>query len=357
MTTTRKSNLELLRIIGILMIVMMHFCGQGGFSAANNPAVAFLGSAGRLSVNIFLLIGCWFMVDATFRPERIVKLYLQVVFYSVPITLLMFALGEYGGFRNLFQGLVPFFGRSVWFASAYISLIAMSPFLNKAFLLPISALRKLVLLLFILFVVVSTIPNFSPIDYVADFTWFCVVYVFTGWAKRDRLFDRLGSKWPCLALSVLMYGALCSAACWFPLGGLAAYWATNIKSAPAFLIALFVFAFFLKLDIGSRKWINLAARSVFAVYIIHQIPAFMQYEWHTLFRADWLAHQSVAAQAIGIPAVAAIVFAGASLVDALRLRLEPHYLRMPPVQWLIRRISQALASCLRTGPTCRCSRP
>lgn len=27
---TRQSNLELLRIIGILMIVMMHFCGQGG---------------------------------------------------------------------------------------------------------------------------------------------------------------------------------------------------------------------------------------------------------------------------------------------------------------------------------------
>ena len=334
-TTSRASNIELLRILGILMIVMMHFCGQGGFPVVHNPAVAFLASAGRLSVNIFLLIGCWFMVDAPFRPARIVKLYLQVVFYSIPITLLMLAMGEDGGFRNLFQGLVPFFGRSVWFASAYISLIALSPFLNKVFLLPLPALRKLVLLLFILFVVVSTIPNFSPIDYIADFTWFCVVYIFTGWAKRDRFFERLGNKWLCLSFAALMYGALCSLACWLPLGGLVGYWSANIKSAPAFAIALFTFAFFLKLDIGCRKWINFAARSVFAVYVIHQIPAFMHYEWHTIFHADWLIRQSVVMQSVGIPAVAVLVFAGASLIDALRIWLEPHYLALRPVQWLV----------------------
>ena len=332
---TRQSNLELLRIVGILMIVMMHFTSQADIPTSGNLFAILLSSGGRIAVNIFLLIGCWFMVDAPFRAKRIVKLYLQVVFYSIPITLLMLAMGEDGGFRNLFQGLVPFFGRSVWFASAYISLIALSPFLNKVFLLPLPALRKLVLLLFILFVVVSTIPNFSPIDYIADFTWFCVVYIFTGWAKRDRFFERLGNKWLCLSLAALMYGALCSLACWLPLGGLVGYWSANIKSAPAFAIALFTFAFFLKLDIGCRKVINFAARSVFAVYIIHQIPTFMHYEWHTLFRADWLIQQSAVIQAIGIPAVAILVFAGASLIDTLRIWLEPRYLALRPVRWLV----------------------
>lgn len=335
----RTSNLELLRIIGIMMIIMMHFCGQGGLSATHNPAVAFLASAGRLSVNIFLLIGCWFMVDAPFRPERIAKLYLQVVFYSVPITLLMLAMGECGGFRNLAQGIIPFFGRSVWFASAYISLIALSPFLNKIFLLPLPSLRRLVVLLFAFFVIVSTIPNFSPIDYVADFTWFCVIYIFTGWARRDRFFERLGSKWLCLALAALTYGALGASICWFQLGGLAYYWSANIKSAPAFFIALFTFAFFLKLDIGSRKWINRAARSVFAVYIIHQIPAFMHYEWHVLFRADWLAHQTVAVQAIGILSVAISVFIAASMIDIVRLKIEPLYLKSRPVKWFTEKLA------------------
>lgn len=342
---TRQSNLELLRIIGILMIVMMHFTSQSGISTGGNPLAILLSSGGRVAVNVFLLIGCWFMVDAPFRAERIVKLYLQVVFYSIPITLLMFAIGEGGGFRNLFQGLVPFFGRSVWFASAYISLIALSPFLNKVFLLPLAALRKLVLLLFVLFVIVSTIPNFSPIDYIADFTWFCVIYIFTGWAKRDQFFDRLGSRGLCLALALLTYGSLCSAACWLPLGGLVTYWLANIKSAPSFLVALFTFAFFLKLDIGSKRWINLAARSVFAVYVIHQIPAFVHYEWHTIFRADWLSQQSVAAQALGIPAIAILVFVGATLIDTLRIWLEPHYLRLRPVKWLVDRITVSVPHC------------
>ena len=90
-----------------------------------------------------------------------------------------------------------------------------------------------------------------------------------------------------------------------------------------------------KLDIGCRKWINFAARSVFAVYVIHQIPAFMHYEWHTLFRADWLIQQSAVIQAIGIPAVAILVFAGASLIDTMRIWLEPHYLALRPVRWLV----------------------
>ena len=336
---TRQSNLELLRIIGILMIVMMHFCSQGGIAANGSLPIALLTSGGRIAVNLFLLIGCWFMVDTSFRPERVVKLYLQVAFYSIPITLLMLVLGEAGGFRNVLQGLVPFFGRSVWFASAYISLIFLSPFLNKVFLLPLYALRKLVLLLSVLFVIVSTIPNFSPVDYIADFTWFCVIYIFTGWAKRDHFFERLGNKWGCLALSILMYCVLCALTCWGSLGGLANYWTANIKSGPAFAIAIFTFAFFLKLDIGSIKGINFAARSVFAVYIIHQIPAFVHYEWRTLFRAEWLAQHPPVVQALGIFTVAVTVFVGATLIDSLRIWLEPSYLRLSLVQRLIGKLS------------------
>lgn len=344
---TRTSNLELLRIIAILMIVMGHFCGQGGIPA-NDSLPLLLLSSGGMAVNLFLLLGCWFMVDAPFRPERIVRLYLQVVFYSIPITLLMFVLGEDGGFRNLAQGLIPFFGRSVWFASAYISLIILSPFLNRIFALPLPALRRLVAILLVLFVLVSTIPNFSPLDYIADFTWFCVVYIFTGWTKRDRLFDRLGGKWRCLAVAALTYGTLCALIRWTPLNGLASYWAANIKSAPSFLFGLFTFAFFLKWDLGSRNWINLAARSVFAVYIIHQIPAFMHLEWHTIFHSNWLSSQSAAVRTFGVPAVAFAVFVAASGIDLIRLKLEPLYLNLRPIRAFTRLLARTLG-----GAECR----
>lgn len=37
---------------------------------ANGIINAFLGSGGRIAVNIFLLIGSWFMVDTTIRPIK-----------------------------------------------------------------------------------------------------------------------------------------------------------------------------------------------------------------------------------------------------------------------------------------------
>lgn len=320
------------------MIVMMHFCGQGGLSSAGDPAVAFLGGGGRMAVNIFLLIGCWFMVDSPFRPERIAKLYAQVLWYSIPITLAMWAIGEHGSVRNVIQGLVPFFGRSVWFASAYISLIALSPFLNRVFLLSLRDLRRLMLLLAVLYGIVSTIPNFSPIDYVADFTWFCVVYLFVGWAKRERLFDRLPEAKACLALSLLAYCAVSFATCWTSARPLTIYWMSNIKSLPSFLIALFAFVGFLKLDIGTKPIVNFAARSVFAVYIVHQIPAFMNFEWHTIFKVDSVATMSCAHRAACIVLIALSVLLCASLVDLIRLRLEKAYLQTRPFVWLTKKL-------------------
>jgi len=295
-----------MRIVAILPIIAWHFLGHGGIMSATRPDTIFLGMGGRMAVNIFLILGCWFMTDADVRPARALKLYVQVAFYSIPITVLMMFLGESGGFRNIFQGLAPFFGRSVWFASAYISLILISPFLRRAFALERRELTRLAGLLFVLFCIVSTIPNFSPIDYVADFCWFCVVYIMTGWAKRANFFDRLPGKWTCLALAVGTYAALCAAICWTPAAPLASYWLQNIKALPSLAIALFVFAFFLKLDIGTVRWINLAARSVFATYIIHQIPAFFHFEWFRIFRSDDIARLAMPER---IVATAGVVFA------------------------------------------------
>jgi len=319
MSPERKSNFELMRIVAILPIVAWHFLGQGGVMGAARPDTIFLGMGGRMAVNIFLILGCWFMTDAGSNPKRALKLYLQVAFYSIPITLLMMVLGESGGFRNIFQGLVPFFGRSVWFASAYISLILVSPFLQRAFDLPRRELTRLAGLLFVLFCIVSTIPNFSPIDYVADFCWFCAVYVMTGWAKRENFFARLPGKWTCLVLAVGLYAVLCAAICWTPAAPLASYWLQNIKSLPSLAIAVFVFAFFLKLDIGAVRWINLAARSVFATYIIHQIPAFIHFEWFRIFRAGEIARFTMPERIGATVGVVLVVFAGAWIIDGFWL--------------------------------------
>lgn len=340
----RKSNLELLRILAMLAIVSGHLLSQSslaGVEGTNHILAMLLGSGVRIGVNVFLLLGVWFMVDARFKAERIVRLYLEVVFYSVPITCCMLLAGHAGGARNVIQGLLPFFGRSVWFASAYISLIALSPFLNKVFLLPKRSQQVLLGLLVILFCIVPTIPCSTPLDYLADFTWFCVVYLLVGMWKKSNMGMRFRGTWRFLLAGMVSYLALVAARCVPQTQVVADYWIVNIKSLPNFICAVFVFVGFMRLDIGSSRCVNAAARSVFAVYIIHQVPAFIQLQWNTIFRADQLLDVSPLVFACGTIGIALAVFIGASVIDSFRRRfLEPFYMSFAPVKWLVSRIAK-----------------
>ena len=340
----RKSNLELLRILAMLAIVSGHLLSQSSLAdveGTNHILAMLLGSGVRIGVNVFLLLGVWFMVDAKFKAERIVRLYLEVVFYSVPMTIGLYLAGQAGGMRNVIQGLLPFFGRSVWFASAYISLIALSPFLNKLFLLPKRSQQVLLGLLVILFCIVPTIPCSTPLDYLADFTWFCVVYLLVGMWKKSDLGTRFRGKWRFLLAGVVSYLALVAARCVPQTQPVADYWIVNIKSLPNFICAVFFFVGFLRLDIGSNRCINAAARAVFAVYIIHQVPAFIHFQWNTIFRADQLLGVSPLVFACGTIGIALAVFIGASIIDFFRRRyLEPLYMSFAPVKWLVSKIDK-----------------
>ena len=77
--TNRKSNFELLRIIAMMLIVMGHLGGQGFesdiLSKSKQIFVVLVGSGARIAVNLFLMIGIWFMIEASFSGARIMKLY------------------------------------------------------------------------------------------------------------------------------------------------------------------------------------------------------------------------------------------------------------------------------------------
>ena len=339
----RKSNLELLRILAMLAIVSGHLLSQTSLvdvTGTNLILASLLGSGVRIGVNVFLILGVWFMVDAKFKAERIVRLYLEVFFYSVPITLCMLLVGEAGGIRNVMQGLFPFFGRSVWFASAYISLIAISPFLNHFFTLPPRTQRMFLAVLILFFCLVPTIPCSTPLDYVADFTWFCVVYLVIGIIKKENLLERLHGTRRFLFAGCAVYLSLVGMKFVPVAQPVVDYWIVNIKSLPNFLCAFLVFLGFLRWDIGVVKWINFLARSVFAVYIVHQTPAFIHFQWEVLFHADSLAHASPAVFAGGVLGISFAVFLVVSAFDLIRIRfLEPCYMASLPAKWINSKIS------------------
>ena len=96
----RQSNLELLRVVAMLMVVVLHSTFTTfGYARANmvqaHPA-RWLGIITAASVcmgcvNLFVLITGWF--GTSFRPRGIVRILLQVVFVSVVMTAFAYAMG------------------------------------------------------------------------------------------------------------------------------------------------------------------------------------------------------------------------------------------------------------------------
>ena len=130
----RKSNIELLRIICMILLIAHHCVIHGG--AINNEVGMnwfiswFLVPVGKICFVAFLAISSWFLVDKTFKSERFFKTWLQVLFYSLGGALLAFMLGAPMTWRNWFSAFLPITGNSHGFAAAYLAFYLTTPFLG-----------------------------------------------------------------------------------------------------------------------------------------------------------------------------------------------------------------------------------
>ena len=95
----RKANLELLRIVLMIGIVFGHGFLWGGvqdklvFPSALYCIVRVLHTIEIPSVNCFVMLSGYFLITAEFKISRILKFWLQVIFYSVVLYLLLAIFG------------------------------------------------------------------------------------------------------------------------------------------------------------------------------------------------------------------------------------------------------------------------
>ena len=295
---SRQSNWELMRIVAMLMIVAGHFINQSQYMLCVPRGGiyewfgVYFGSGARIAVNMFLLLGCWFMVDATYRARRITKLYFNVWTLTVPITLVVLLLGYHSAGKDIVRGFVPFLGKALWFASAYLALVLVAPWLNKIFLLPQKSLRNLLLLLTCLINLWVTIYSFDRmedqwLDCLVSFMW---TYLFVGYYKRYCLLTF--NKWMVLFWGLGSYVLLTTLAhvtvnmdggVGHAIGHMANNFLTDYKTIPNLFIAMCFFYFFQNLHIGKVDCINYVAQGAFTTYIIHQTPVFIHVLWFDLY--------------------------------------------------------------------------
>ena len=95
----RNSSLELLRILSMIAIIGYHFYTQTAIGSADDSSVSactamFLGAFGRTGVNVFVIIGAWFLIDMRFKSMRLIRLYVPCFCYGLAITLVIVLTGH-----------------------------------------------------------------------------------------------------------------------------------------------------------------------------------------------------------------------------------------------------------------------
>lgn len=130
-------SLEWLRICSMLMIILLHSIDHSGVlenlkaGSALYYAEWFLYAAVQVCVNCFVLISGYFLVTARFKPAKLVLLWMEVVFYSGVIKVILMATGQIPvSITSLVSCLIPVFTGRYWFVTIYFGMYLLSPFLN-----------------------------------------------------------------------------------------------------------------------------------------------------------------------------------------------------------------------------------
>lgn len=283
----RDSNIELLRILMMIVIVAHHYVVNSGVfqlivntpprQAASEFRTMFallFGWGGKTAINVFLLITGYFMCRQEFKWHKVLFLAGEVVFYRWIIAAI-FLVSGYESFslkefvKTIF--VVPYdFGRG--FTSSFLGMYVLVPFINIFIqVLDKKKLEKLLVVLLVIFTGFSTFFFNSAFEYLG---WYVTMYLAGSYI---RLF---GAEW---MRNLRTTGFLCAGSLvlsWFSIAGIRFvslilnrnfpyyYFVADSNKVLAFLTACALFLFF-NLNIGKNRIINRFAASTFGVLMIH----------------------------------------------------------------------------------------
>lgn len=196
----REANLELLRIIAMLMVIALHYFGKGealisfGQEGYNyNTTISWIfESLSYCATNLYVLISGYFLVNSSFKIEKLIKLWIQILFYSLIIFAVcyLFHIGDPAEYADIYgkaHFVFPVLTKHYWFASIYIVFYLLSPFMAKL----VNALTKkqLSTLIIIMCIFYTTLLTTTVIlaydwhDKGMGIIWFFILFLIAGYIR------------------------------------------------------------------------------------------------------------------------------------------------------------------------------
>lgn len=162
----RNSNLELLRIIAIVMVLFLHSFGivNNMLNEFNSLVSIIINSICNMGVTLFILISGYFGIE--FKVKKMAKLHVKVLSLSIIILLIQIAFNMPLSREDIIKSFLPIISCKYWFLSCYFFLMILSPYINSF----IKNLNKKMYtnLLIITITLFSIIPTFFYFELTKD---------------------------------------------------------------------------------------------------------------------------------------------------------------------------------------------
>ncbi len=310
--SSRKSNLELLRILCMLFIVAHHLAVHGKYgdmpmTDLNRFVIQVLASGGKLGVNIYVLISGYFLINSTFKLQKIINTLFLTVFYSAAIYLsfVLFAPDVAFSFPSFFDNVFVIYNNAYWFVTCYIAMVLLSPFINK--LLHAIGRREHLILMAVLLLMQVKLPFIGSYFNFSDTVWFITLYVIAGYLRLYPI-EILSKRRVVLPLAIV----LCSAIALFKD-------LTTMKDIVGLGAAIMLFSLFNSFNLGSVRIINMVSRATFGIYLIHDNNLVREVLWSELFKCPMHAEYS----SFWLFAVLSVivVFVACAVIELVRITL------------------------------------
>ena len=270
----RSSNIELFRILSMLMIVAHHYLVNSGLLDCIDAQASLhfqdyflllFGWAGKTGINCFVLITGYFMCTSHITKKKFGKLWCIFFFTGYE------AFSAKGFLKMLF----PFFTVADNFTSCFLLFYLLIPFLNKL-IHTLTEKEHFWLMAWCLGVYV-VLPSFAKANVVFNYvTWFSILFIIASYIRiyPKNWFNNTKITGMLMVVSlILSWGSVAVLATLSRVVGknigISYFFVSDSNKILALATGVSAFLFFKNINIGHSKIINTIAASTFGVLLIH----------------------------------------------------------------------------------------
>lgn len=287
-SSRRDSRMELLRLFAIFSIVVFHCAYKSGFTFSeptlNAISIKMLWFGGELGVNLFILITGFYQINGRYNSRKLIRIVFEILFYWYLAVVIGIGVGVFRieNIGQLATSLFPILFGKWWYATAFVLIYILSPYLNQfAKNLTARQFAKFLLLTLFLWCLLPTLFGVfgsgpEGLLFYTRLLWLTLMYFLGAYISRFglRAISNLRLSVILTALSTSFLAASVIIIARYPdifsqIGIIewAYFWPPN--TVPMLALSLGVFGIFRHISLSNSSFINRMASTTLGIYLLH----------------------------------------------------------------------------------------